>query len=402
MNEHKSVPNIRFKGFDDEWKKEKLGNIATVEMNKRIYKDQTSEDGEIPFYKIGTFGKKADSFISKKLFDEYKKRYSYPKVGDILISASGTIGNTIIYKGEDAYFQDSNIVWLNVNHKIILNSFLYNFYKIVHWKGLEGSTIKRLYNSNILSTSINYPSITEQQKIGDFFAELDKILDLQQQKINKFDLLKKSLLQKLFPKHDAKIPELRFKGYEENWRDKKTLELVSERDSKIIPNDDYPLKAFVAKKGISEKGEKYNRSFLVKSRQKKYKKTEYGDLIYSSNNLEVGSIGINRYGNACISPVYSIFKVNNSLIYDFLGYLIQRKEFIFNMIKYRQGVTYGQWKIHESDFLNIQVLVPETLDEKQKIGNLLSKVDQLIELENKKLHNLQQVKKCLLQNMFVE
>ena len=402
MNEHKSVPNIRFKGFEDKWKKEKLGNIATVEMNKRIYKDQTSEDGEIPFYKIGTFGKKADSFISKKLFDEYKKRYSYPKVGDILISASGTIGNTIIYKGEDAYFQDSNIVWLNVNHKIILNSFLYNFYKIVHWKGLEGSTIKRLYNSNILSTSINYPSITEQQKIGDFFAELDKILDLQQQKINKFDLLKKSLLQKLFPKHDAKIPELRFKGYEENWRDKKTLELVSERDSKIIPNDDYPLKAFVAKKGISEKGEKYNRSFLVKSRQKKYKKTEYGDLIYSSNNLEVGSIGINRYGNACISPVYSIFKVNNSLIYDFLGYLIQRKEFIFNMIKYRQGVTYGQWKIHESDFLNIQVLVPETLDEKQKIGNLLSKVDQLIELENKKLHNLQQVKKCLLQNMFVE
>ena len=402
MNEHKSVPNIRFKGFEDKWKKEKLGNIATVEMNKRIYKDQTSEDGEIPFYKIGTFGKKADSFISKKLFDEYKKRYSYPKVGDILISASGTIGNTIIYKGEDAYFQDSNIVWLNVNHKIILNSFLYNFYKIVHWKGLEGSTIKRLYNSNILSTSINYPSITEQQKIGDFFAELDKLLDLQQQKINKFDLLKKSLLQKLFPKHDAKIPELRFKGYEENWRDKKTLELVSERDSKIIPNDDYPLKAFVAKKGISEKGEKYNRSFLVKSRQKKYKKTEYGDLIYSSNNLEVGSIGINRYGNACISPVYSIFKVNNSLIYDFLGYLIQRKEFIFNMIKYRQGVTYGQWKIHESDFLNIQVLVPETLDEKQKIGNLLSKVDQLIELENKKLHKLQQVKKCLLQNMFVE
>ena len=202
---------MRFKGFTDKWKQEKLGNIATVEMNKRIYKNQTNEKGEIPFYKIGTFGKKADSFISNKLFNEYKKKYPYPKVGDILISASGTIGNTIVYKGEDAYFQDSNIVWLNINHNIILNSFLYSFYQIVHWRGIEGSTIKRLYNSNILSTPINYPSVNEQQKIGNLFAKLDKLLDLQQQKIDKLELLKKALLQKLFPKHDAKIPELRFK-----------------------------------------------------------------------------------------------------------------------------------------------------------------------------------------------
>ena len=196
------------------------------------------------------------------------------------------------------------------------------------------------------------------------------------------------------------VPNIRFKGYEEGWRDKKTLELVSERNSKIIPIDDYPLKAFIAKKGITEKGKKYNRSFLVKSRQKKYKKTEYGDLIYSSNNLEVGSIGINRYGNACISPVYSIFKVNDSLSYDFLGYLIQRKEFIFNMVRYRQGVTYGQWKIHESDFLNIQVLVPESIDEQQKIGDFFTRLDKLLDLQQQKIDKLELLKKALLQKLF--
>lgn len=196
------------------------------------------------------------------------------------------------------------------------------------------------------------------------------------------------------------VPNIRFKGYEEGWRDKKTLELVSERNSKIIPSDDYPLKAFIAKKGITEKGKKYNRSFLVKSRQKKYKKTEYGDLIYSSNNLEVGSIGINRYGNACISPVYSIFKVNDSLSYDFLGYLIQRKEFIFNMVRYRQGVTYGQWKIHESDFLNIQVLVPESIDEQQKIGDFFTRLDKLLDLQQQKIDKLELLKKALLQKLF--
>ena len=168
MSEKKRKPRIRFKEFETEWKEEQLGNISTVEMNKRIYKNQTSDEGEVPFYKIGTFGKKADSFISRKLFMEYKEKYPYPKKGDILISASGTIGNTLVYNGEEAYFQDSNIVWLNVNHKFVLNEFLNIFYKIVHWRGLEGSTIKRLYNSNILKTIIDYPSLSEQKKLATF------------------------------------------------------------------------------------------------------------------------------------------------------------------------------------------------------------------------------------------
>ena len=114
-------------------------------MNKRIFKDQTSESAEVPFFKIGTFGKKPDSFISKKLFDEYKSKYPYPEVGDILISASGGIGPTVVYEGEDAYFQDSNIVWLEHDGRL-KNSFLEQFLKRTKWNKIEGSTIKRLYN----------------------------------------------------------------------------------------------------------------------------------------------------------------------------------------------------------------------------------------------------------------
>ena len=80
-------------------------------MNKRIFKEQTTTKGDIPFYKIGTFGSDADSFISRDLFEEYKNKYPYPNIGDILISASGSIGRTVVYNGEDAYYQDSNIVW---------------------------------------------------------------------------------------------------------------------------------------------------------------------------------------------------------------------------------------------------------------------------------------------------
>lgn len=146
-------------------------------MNKRIFKDQTSESGEVPFFKIGTFGKKPDSFISKKLFDEYKSKYPYPKVGDILISASGSIGRTVVYKGEDAYFQDSNIVWLEHDGRL-KNSFLEQFLKRTKWNKIEGSTIKRLYNKDILNKKINLPKLKEQEKIGQLFQYLDKTITL--------------------------------------------------------------------------------------------------------------------------------------------------------------------------------------------------------------------------------
>ncbi|MBI0107185.1 restriction endonuclease subunit S [Lactobacillus sp. W8089] len=384
MNEHNSLPNMRFKGFTDKWKQEKLGNIATVEMNKRIYKNQTNEKGEIPFYKIGTFGKKADSFISNKLFNEYKKKYPYPKVGDILISASGTIGNTIVYKGEDAYFQDSNIVWLNINHNIILNSFLYSFYQIVHWRGIEGSTIKRLYNSNILSTSINYPSVNEQQKIGNLFTKLDKLLYVQQQKIDKLDLLKKALLQKLFPIHDAKTPELRFKEFEDDW--KKT------RIGKIVQysNSTYLVKDLKQKKGKNSYAvydatgrQYYSNSFDM---DKKY-------IAIIKDGSNVGAVKLLPARTSVLSTMGYLGAHNSDIAFDY--YLFKK----LNFKKYKVGS--GIPHIYFSDY-KIQVELVPQLSEQQKIGNLLFKSDKLIELENKKLQNLQQFKKCLLQNMFVE
>lgn len=174
------IPGVRFKGFTDAWEQCKLGSLATVEMNKRIFKEQTTTKGDIPFYKIGTFGSDADSFISRDLFEEYKNKYPYPNIGDILISASGSIGRTVVYNGEDAYYQDSNIVWLNHNGKID-NSFLLQFYNQVKWAGLEGSTIKRLYNKNILETYIAVPKIEEQRLIGKFFKLVDSSITLHQQ-----------------------------------------------------------------------------------------------------------------------------------------------------------------------------------------------------------------------------
>lgn len=163
------------------WEQRKLGELGSVSMCRRIFKEQTSERGDIPFYKIGTFGAVADAFISKELFEEYKLKYPYPKKGDILISASGSIGRTVEFTGKNEYFQDSNIVWLNHDERLS-NTFLKCFYSVVKWTGIEGSTIKRLYNDNILNTVINLPSIHEQNKIGAYFAKIDNLITLHQWK----------------------------------------------------------------------------------------------------------------------------------------------------------------------------------------------------------------------------
>ena len=165
-------------------------------------------------------------------------------------------------------------------------------------------------------------------------------------------------------------------------------------------SDEYPLMAFIANEGVAPKGERYDRSALVTDTVNKlYKKTEKGDFIYSSNNLETGSIGLNKYGKACISPVYSIFEPTGIADSDFLGRRLVRKDFINAMVKWRQGVIYGQWRIHESDFLKIEIPVP-SVEEQRKIGAYLDQLDNLITLHQRKFEKLTNVKKSMLEKMF--
>jgi len=142
----------------------KIGDIGRICMCKRIMKNQTNSESGIPFYKIGTFGKVADAYISNDVYEEYKKMYSYPKKGDILMSASGTIGRTVVFNGEPSYFQDSNIVWVDNDETKVFNSYLNYYYQIIEWK-TQGGTIKRLYNNLLAGATIKYPSLEEQRRI---------------------------------------------------------------------------------------------------------------------------------------------------------------------------------------------------------------------------------------------
>ena len=152
-----------------------LGDIGPICMCKRILKSQTNTVEGVPFYKIGTFGKKADAYISKETFDEYRSKYSFPKKGDVLISAAGTIGRTVVYDGKPAYFQDSNIVWIDNNESVVLNSYLRYCYELKPWKVSSGGTIQRLYNDNIAKAIITVPPLDVQNRIVNVLDNFEKI-----------------------------------------------------------------------------------------------------------------------------------------------------------------------------------------------------------------------------------
>ena len=160
---------------NEKYDKMKIGDIGQVKMCRRILKSQTNNIKGIPFYKIGTFGKEPDAFIDEETFNEYKEKYSYPKKGDILISCSGTIGRTVIFDGEPAYFQDSNIVWLEHDNTKVINEYLFYCYKTNPWSISTGGTIARLYNDNILKAEISVPPIEEQKRIVEKLNRFYKI-----------------------------------------------------------------------------------------------------------------------------------------------------------------------------------------------------------------------------------
>ncbi|WRC78441.1 restriction endonuclease subunit S [Helicobacter pylori] len=193
------------------WQRVRLGDIGKPCMCKRVMKHQTTRYGEIPFYKIGTFGNTADAFISKELFLEYKTKYSFPKKGDILISASGTIGRAVIYDGKPAYFQDSNIVWIDNDETLVKNDFLFYAYSNVKWN-TEYTTILRLYNDNFRNTLIPLPPLNEQSAIANILSGLDRYLCALDALILKKEGVKKALSFELLSQRK------RLKGFNQAWQ----------------------------------------------------------------------------------------------------------------------------------------------------------------------------------------
>ncbi|MGP4770558.1 restriction endonuclease subunit S [Acinetobacter sp. PFS20] len=405
MEKQKS-PKIRFKGFDQNWIEKNFGDFSSVQMCRRIFKSETKTKDEVPFFKIGTFGSIPDAFISRELYQEYIDKYPYPEIGDVLLSASGTIGRTVIYKGESAYYQDSNIIWLKLDKSKISNNFLLPFYALKRWNNIEGSTIKRLYNSDLLSTRISYPILSEQESIGVFFQNLEQSIALHEKKLSQTQNLKKAMLEKMFPKAGSKQPEIRLKGFSGDW-ELKSLSDVSEKF-------EYGLNAQATTfDGIN----KYIRITDIDDESRKF----ILDDITSPNvcfencekyKLSTGDILFARTG-ASVGKTY-IYLEEDGLVY-FAGFLIRAKvkdtfdaNFIFintlterfNKFVLLASQRSGQPGINAKEYGEYEFYCPNK-DEQESIGRFFRHFDATLVLQQQQLKTLKNLKQAFLEKMFV-
>ena len=181
-----------------DWVSHRVGDFCTVQMCKRIFKEQTSTEGDVPFYKIGTIGGEPDAYISREVYEEYRRKYNFPRKGEFLISCAGTVGKCVVYNGEDSYYQDSNIVWLRNESEFVLNEYLYLLVSNVDWSTLNSTTITRIYNDNLRDLVFDFPPIEVQKKISEFCVALDKRVEGETYNLSKLLTLKQGLIQGLF------------------------------------------------------------------------------------------------------------------------------------------------------------------------------------------------------------
>jgi type I restriction enzyme S subunit len=404
MEKQIRIPQLRFPEFTENWVKHNLGEIASFSKGKGISKADIVEDGTTECIRYGelytTYGETIDEVKSRTNIDADDLVFS--TANDIIIPASGETQIDIatascVLRDGIALGGDLNIVKTQ-NNGVFLSYYLNNKKKLEIASLAQGISVVHLYASQLSLLELNLPSKIEQDKIALFVRSVDKKIQALKKKESLLVEYKKGVMHKLFSQ------ELRFKddnGIDfPKWEEKKLSTIMVERNIQEPKGAKYPLMAFIAYKGVTPKGDRYNREFLVSDGEnKKYKRTELGDFIYSSNNLETGSIGLNNYGSASISPVYSIFEIKEECNNTFIESYFTRKEFISKMIKFRQGVIYGQWRIHESAFLNIKEYIP-SLAEQNKIAGFLSLIENKLDHTQTLIENMEIWKNGLMQKMF--
>lgn len=403
-------PTIRFKGHTRDWTLRKLSTMCgTFEYG--LNSSATEYDGRNKYIRITDIDDASREFSTTNLSSpamclEGMERYLLTN-GDIVFARTGaSTGKTYLYKECDGvvYFAGF-LIRTKVNKEndpefIFQNTLTSGYEKYIkitsQRSGQPGVNAQEYGNYELFA-----PLIEEQIQIGHSHKILDELILWYQHKYDKLLTYKKAMLEKMFPKEGADVPEVRFAGFNGAWKLHKVSDLLVERNEQAPKSKDYPLMAFIAYEGVAPKGDRYDRSSLVNDVENKlYKRTEKGDFIYSSNNLETGSIGLNNYGNASISPVYSIFSATELSDSDFINQRFTQKDFIAEMVKWRQGVIYGQWRIHESDFLKIEVLIP-SVEEQTKIGSFLRSLDNLIHDYHSKVTSLKRIKAALLSKMLI-
>ena len=386
------VPALRFPEFTEEWEKVRLGDNCNIQMCKRIMAAQTNTEGGVPFYKIGTIGSKADAYISKDLFDEYKMKYSFPHKGEVMITCAGTVGKCIIYNGEDSYYQDSNIVWIDNPDKIILNDFLYHLLSRINWSRLNSTTIVRIYNDDLRNLKLYCPRHDEQKKITKFLSLIDKRIETQNKIIEKYE----SLIKGLVVTHYSTIPHTIKVKIQDLGEAYSTMvmskeQLTNDGNPCIFYGELFTLYGCVIGEIKSRTSLEKVSSTLSHGRDLLFPASTTVDalsLIAPSALMQKGIIlGGDMFGikvAETYNPIYLSYYFN---------YIANKR-----LSKYAKGTTIIH--LHYNEIANVAIELPD-IEEQDKIVSTILGYSTKLSVEEAILEKLSDLKQYLLKQMFI-
>ena len=394
-NEHKklNVPNLRFPEFQGEWEKCKLGDLCNVLMCKRILASQTNTEEGVPFYKIGTIGNAPDAYISKELFDDYKTKYNYPHKGEVMITCAGTVGKCVIYDGKDAYYQDSNIVWIDNPSQCISNSFLYHLLAKVDWRKLNSTTIIRIYNDDLRNLKLSYPQIEEQQKISRLLSFLDERIATQNKIIEDLKKLKSAISKYLFARKDlletticlSNIATLKngyaFQSGKYNALGKwKILTITNVSGERYINDKDC------------------NCIINLPNDIQDHQVLKEGDILISLTG-NVGRVSLCKNGDYLLNQRVGLLQLAKNVNQEFLYQILSSQKFENSMIACGQGAA--QMNIGKGDVESYVLPYSSNGNNILWVAKILHSYDECIINEMRKLTLLTMQKQYLLIQMFI-
>ena len=364
-------------------------------MCKRILVSQTNTEDGVPFYKIGTIGSTPDAYISKELFDDYKVKYNYPRKGEVMITCAGTVGKCVVYDGEDAYFQDSNIVWIDNPTQYISNGFLFHLLSKVDWRKLNSTTIIRIYNDDLRNLKMSYPRKEEQQKISHLLSLLDERIATQNKIIEKLQSLIKGLNDSLYKQYGNAITTsfsdfgysysgLSGKSADDFGSGKPFITYLNVYSNNVVDENDY--------------------QYVCINEEEKQNVVKYGDVLFTLSSetpeeVGVGSVYLGKEEVYLNSFCFGIHIENTRLAYSpYLSYYVASTPFRKFIYPFAQGST--RFNLCKADFEKASIKLP-SLENQKHIYAVLSRITEKTETERTLLRHYTTQKQYLLRQMFI-
>mgnify|MGYP001657583701 CR=1 FL=1 len=406
-------PKIRFEGYSEDWEQRKVLDLLIQPITDGPHETPKLVEEGVPFISVDAIVDNKIDFNRKRgnISEEYDelccKKYK-PQFHDVYLVKSGsTVGKVAIVETTDRFNIWSPLAAMRCGEK----TYPYFLYDLLQTKDLQAQVADKASNGTQPNLSmrelekfpVSVPSnLEEQKKIGDYFRNLDHLITLHQRKYDETKTLKKYMLQKMFPQNGEKVLEIRFDGFTEDWEQRKLDDVLKRRIEQRQQSEEYPRLAFASGQGVIPLSERKtnNREQLTKDEYtKKYLVTELNDIVYNPANVKYGAIDRNKCGRGVISPIYVTFTTNE--VPGFIERIVTSHDFQQRALRFEEGTVTKRQSVNPEDLVTLDILVAPKREEQQKIATYFDALDHLITLHQRKCNELKEIKKYMLQNMFV-